>query len=271
MLIRSLPYYSLLLILPCLFILNTSIAQPYYAIHVQGKISYFTSKKDLRTGDQLEANDTLNFSSNDAWAILVGEHGNVFLQQPNSKDRIALCHQSIQPISSTPKNTPSPKSTVDNLQSYFEGEQFVFIGNDFKLTLNSDTYPLSDSLFILYRYEYNERHITIKVPYQKQTLFFDPLVLYTYKGEKIPYAQTRNTGIYLFNAIDNMPYTAAKFNPIWLREEKIKTELSVLKNFYASKGKTWSSIKSYCLQYILDVYGKTDEVYYSLWFDHHLK
>lgn len=270
MFIKSRRFYPLLL--SCLWLIfNTSTAQSLFVVRTQGKIHHPQHQRYLTTGDTIKPNDTLTFLSNNAWAVLIGENGKLFLQQPNPLVAKSLCHESIQPIVSTKKSSTSTKSTIDNLQAYFEGEQFVFIGNEFKLTLNQETYPLSDSLFLLYRYEYLERHITIKIPFQKQTLFFDPALLYTYKGEKIPYSQTRNTGIYVFNAIDNMPYTAAKFNPIWLVEEKIKAELSVLKNFYVYKGEPWSDIKSHCLQYILDVYGKTDEAYCSLWIDRHLK
>jgi len=246
------------------------LGQTYYAVHVQGKIYNKTAAQYLRCGDKVEHYDSLEFSSSANWAVLVGDKGNLFLQNPSLLESDAICYKVMQPIISSSSNTNNTKN-IDNLQAYFEGEQFVFIGNDFHLTLNAEQYPLSDSLFLIYRYEYNERHITVKIPYTKQTLSFNPEVLYTYKGEKIPHQKTSNTSVYAFNAVDNMPYYAAKFNPIWLSDKLVKDELTVLKKVYLQQGKTLAQMNVDFFHYILDVYGKTDEAFLNQWISTHLK
>ncbi len=263
-------YYCILFFISILFI--PCMGQSFFAVHVQGKIYHTTKHSYLRCGDKIDATDSLEFNTPNTWAVLVGDNGNFFLQQPVKSDSISLVHKALQPIvSSTKKVMRKDTLIVDNLQTYFEGEQFVFIGNDFQLTLNHDFYPLSDSLVLLYRYEYNERHITVKLPYAKQTIPFDPRVLYTYKGESIPYAKTTNTSIYIFNALDNMPYFAAKLNPVWLSDQQVDNELTVLKKVYTQQGQPNDVMKANYLQYITDVYGKTDELFFYHWVNTHLE
>ena len=250
---------------------NISFAQIYYAVHVQGQIQFQNLKKNLGTGDKIDATNLLNFKPN-SWAILVGEKGNLFLQAPSNKDSIATCSKAIQPIAGEKKQANAiDYSQVDNLQAYFEGSQFVFIGNDFQLTLNPEFYVLSPQLFLIYRYEYNERHITIEIPYTKQTIFLNPATLYTYKGEKIPPHKTTNNSLYIFNAVDNIPYSAATLNPIWLSDEKVKNEFQALKKAYTLYGKNFDQMKQGYIQYIREVYGKTDEHFLSKWIDNQLQ
>jgi hypothetical protein len=262
-------YFFVLLI--AMHVINIATAQTYYAAHVQGDIYIQKNNTSLKLGDVIDANDLLKINNN-SWAILVGEEGNLFLKAPSPKDSISICSKAIQQIAIEKKTNSINFSLVDNLQAYFEGDQFVFIGNEFQLTLNPDFYPLSPQLFLIYRYEYNERHITIEIPYSKQTIFLNPKILYTYKGEKILPHKTTNTSMYVFNAIDNMPYAAANLNPIWLSNQFVQSELQVLKKAYTAFGKkTTQQMKQGYMQYISDVYGKTDENYLSNWIDNYLE
>ena len=62
----------------------------------------------------------------------------------------------------------------------------------------------------------------------------------------------------------------AAFRPIWLNEELLKKELLVLQKVYVSQKVSSNELKKVFLQYVLDVYGKTDEIIFTDWVENHV-
>jgi hypothetical protein len=175
----------------------------------------------------------------------------------------------ISPIERT--EHPAKRKTnilIKDLKHYFQGDQFVFIGNHFSLPVDTESYVLDDKQFLLYRYKYNERTITHKLPLTKEGIAFEPTFLYEYKGEKIPSQKTTHTELGYFDSNTNIPTLLADFHPIWLNEEQLKEELEVLQNVYLRSKKhkySKTDLTSLFLKYVQDIYGQTDEYYFSEW------
>lgn len=256
-------FFILLFLLPFV-----SWSQDYFLVHVTGQIE--RKGKTLQVGDALLQNDVLSFANKKTWAIFVNQSGQQFFVQPqtDSMQTIGFILQAIEkteyPIT---RNSDAP---VENLLAYFSGSQFVFIGDDFYLAIDPKKYLLNDRLFLLYRYEYNSRIITHKIPHNKQVIHFNKSFLYEYKGDSIPYVQASNTELSYFNSNTNLPSYAAGLRPIWLNEMELKRELSVLQKVHSSKKTPKAELKKIFLQYVLDIYGKTDEVIFSDWVDRNM-
>jgi hypothetical protein len=255
-------FFSLLTFFPL-----AVLSQDYFIVHVTGKIIHTTTQKELQTGDLLKQEDVLSFSGQKAWAILINTSGQqFFLQQEISGDSAQSVGLTAQAIEKTIYlATRISKGPVDNLRSYFAGAQFVFIGDDFYLEVDPEKYPLDEKLFLLYRYEYNGRTITHKIPQTKHVIHLSKPFLYEYKGDSISYLKTSNTEITIFNSMTNLPAYAAGLRPIWLNEEQLKKELQLLQKINNRQKRSRTELKKVFLQYVLDVYGKTDEIIFMNW------
>ncbi len=258
---------SYLILFILLTIPSCSIGQNYTVVHVTGRIYQSGTTRAIRTGDQLKAEELLEFPGQNAWSIVINEKGDqYFIQQPTPTDSLHNVKQSLQVVEKTVHPvTRATRQPVQSLRNYFAGSQFVFIGNDFYLELDPKQYPLNEKLFLLYRYEYNSRIITHKLPLNKQLMHLNKSFLYEYKGDSIPYQKTWNTELTYFNSNTNLPGFAAGFRPIWLDEKSLKEELMVLQKVYPRKKTFHTELKKIFLQYVLDVYGKTDEIIFMDW------
>jgi hypothetical protein len=250
------------------FLSLTATAQTYSVLHTEGTILQTATQTALKTGDTFKTDDSLTFPRVLAWAVVISPKGDLMFVQ-NTEPSTKLSSQVMTPVERG--EHPIKRSTnipVKDLKAYFKGNQFVFIGNDFSLPVDSESYPLDEKLFLLYRYEYNSRIITHKLPVVKGEVVFNPVFLYEYKGEKIPYQKTTHTELSYFDSNTNFPTFAADFQPIWLNDEQLKKELTVLLNVYRG-GKKFKETKVYVnslfLSYVKDIYGQTDEFYFSEW------
>lgn len=245
-----------------------SLAQTYSVLHTEGTIIKTATQKALITGDSFSASDSLTFPKVLSWAVVISSSGDLLFVQSTeattqvSKTVVTPIERGVHPIKRK-QNVP-----VKDLNTYFQGDQFVFIGNDFSIPIDTESYELSEKLFLLYRYEYNSRIITHKLPFTKEGLSFNPGFLYEYKGEKIQAQKTTHTELAHFDSNTNIPTFVARFRPVWLNEEQLKKELHVLAKVYGSSKKVKESKVNYTdlfLSYVQDIYGQTDEFYFSEW------
>ncbi|MDB5272366.1 MAG: hypothetical protein JWO58_733 [Chitinophagaceae bacterium] len=255
-------FFSLLAFFPL-----AVFSQDYFIVHANGKIVHPTTNKELQTGDALKQDDVLSFPGQKAWAILINTAGQqFFLQQESAGDSSQSVGLTAQAIEKTVYPvTRQSKAPVDNLRAYFAGAQFVFIGEEFYLEVDAKKYPLDEKLFLLYRYEYNGRTITHKIPQTKHVIHLSKPFLYEYKGDSISYLKTSNTEITIFNSLTNLPAHAASLRPIWLDEIQLKKELQLLQQVNSRQKLSKTELKKVFLQYVLDVYGKTDEIIFMNW------
>ena len=245
-----------------------SIAQTYSVLHTEGAILKTAAQKALVTGDTFLASDSLTFTKLLSWAVVISPSGDLLFVQSSeiatkaSKQVLTPIERGVHPVKRK-ENIP-----VKDLSVYFKGDQFVFIGNDFSIPIDTESYELNEKLFLLYRYEFNSRIITHKLPFNKESISFNPAFLYEYKGEKIPAQKTTNTELAHFDSNTNLPTFVARFRPVWLNEEQLKKELHVLVKVYSSNKKIKESklnTTALFLAYVQDIYGQTDEFYFSEW------
>ena len=254
-----------------LFLSLSSLAQTYSVLHTEGTIIKTETKKSLATGDTFSAQDSLTFPKQLSWAVVASPTGDLFFIQ-NTSTSTKASMQLLSPIERT-EHPIKRKSDelVKDLKKYFQGDQFVFIGNHFSLPIDTESYVIDEKQFLLYRYEYNARIITHKLPLTKDGIAFNAVFLYEHKGEKIPYLKTSHTELTYFNSNTNLPTFLAEFHPIWLNEDQLKKELTVLQKVYSSSKKHKGSKIDYTvlfLKYVQDIYGQTDEFYFSEWVQH---
>jgi hypothetical protein len=244
-----------------------SVGQSYTVVHVTGKIIVPSSQKKLSVGDALSAKDVLSFPEQEAWAILINSTGEQsFLQSSAKGDTTQFVKQALQVIEKTQHPvTRKNNEPVSDLKSYFSGPPFVFIGNDFYVEVDSNVYPLDDRLFLLYRFNFEARIITHKLPHEKQVIHFNKPFLYEYKATHFPYTKTTQTELSYFNATNNIPTFIAAIRPIWLNEEELKKELLIIQKAYSAQKNSREELKKVFLQYVQDVYGKTDEINFMNW------
>lgn len=256
------------LVVTFLLLSFSSIAQTYSVVHTEGTIIQTVTKKALTTGDTFSSSDSLSFPKQLSWAVVASQKGDLFFVQ-NEGTTTKASPQVIAPIERTEHLVKRKTNIiVQDLKTYFQGDQFVFIGNNFSLPIDTESYTLNEKQFLLYRYEYNARIITHKLPITKEGIAFNPVFLYEYKGEKIPYQKTSNTELTYFDTHTNLPTFLAGFHPIWLSEEQLKKELTVLYTVYQNSKKSKGSkvdFNALFLKYVQDIYGQTDEFYFSAW------
>jgi len=261
-----------LLVFSLVWQLQALAADTYFVIHVKGTVTNQTSGKALKVGDKISSEDKVIFGASDAAAIIMGPKGKFTLTpsasaKNNTSELSAFVKATMLPLKSNGHLSTRGEETtgVSDLKNYFGPAQFAIIGNKHSINLNPLKYTVNDKQIFVYRYVYEGTVITKKIASQGNTIILDKIALYTNKGNYINPEKVKTVEIYSMNTSTNKSQKITSFSPVYISESDLKEQLLVQKKILIEQKRTEEEINNDLLNFIMNIYGKTDEKVFREW------
>ncbi len=267
----------IIFILKLLLINDNNAQNIYYVINVIGEIELVGTDKLLKTGHKLKDTQQVKFLTENAKAVVIG----------SNKGRMVISKK--QSIGSTdsefvhflknvlfPQKTSTRLSTrgndsfvIEDFEDYFGGSFYAFIGNQLKIPIDIDKFPIDKNRVIVYRYYYNKAPVQKILPAVNSMIIFDKEKLYERFGKKINMSLVSDTvELYYVNKLSRATTSLVSFKPIFLNQEKISTELKVLVEYFKNVKKiSHPSITQELYDYVQATYGKVNFSLFKSWLD----
>jgi len=254
--------------------LQQSLAQDYYVLQVKGKITVKESKKDVVPGDMLKATDELQFQSQDATAVVMSKtDGRMVLngkevEKTEDGEFLALLKNALLPMKQNMQMSTRGANTEEivNLKDYFGTEQFVIIGEELKIKLNEDKYPVDNERIFVFRYEFEGKPISKIIQFEEKDMVIRKEIIFSVNDSVINPDGILQADIWYFNRSTDEKNREVSFKPIFVNETQLAQEVSLLKDFLKQNGtEKKNEVKKEIYSFVSDVYGTVDAVILESW------
>ncbi len=239
----------------------------YFVIQLKGGILNKNSGKTLKMGDKIDHEDQLKFLSSDAAAILLSTKRGRFVVKPTVKkgtenELTVFVKNVLLPVKSSGNLSTrgDEENGIIDLKSHLGTDKFVIIGDKVSMKLNTAKYPVDETHFFIYRYEYSGKPVAKRIPVEGDNLVFDKNLFYQTAGGSVSPDNVEFVDIYYFDAVTKNSTQIVKFSPLYLAESQVKDELKVQYEIFVSQKLPDTEIQKELTAYVNDIYGKTDEL-----------
>jgi hypothetical protein len=256
-------------------------AQVYHVIKLEGSVTNLNSGKILAPGDIVQASDRLAFESTNSSIIAIGDNRvKYILRMPKGEnvdktDLVLIASQSATAIKSrnafkTRAFNPDQKEVVD-LKQYFGNDRFSIIGDEVKVTLSEQKYPLSNDKFIVFYYKVKDKPVSKKLGFDQQTINIEADKLKEVKGEIIDANEIEGVMVYEYEMPTKNYQEITSFNLLFVKNADLEKEFNTIIPILRNQKMDDKGIKEYLVDYYVDFYGLTDSKALSSFIDGVLK
>lgn len=256
-------------------------AQVYHVIKLQGSVTNLNTGKILTPGDIIQASDRLAFESADASIIAIGDNRTKYIlkmpkmENADKTDLILKAGQAANAVKSrnafkTRAFNPDQKEVAD-LKQYFGSDRFSIIGDQVKVTLSEQKYPLSNDKFIVFYYKVKDKPVSKKLGFEQQTINIEADKLREVKGEKIDANEIPDVMVYEYEMPTKDYQEITSFNLLFVNNADLEKEFNTIIPILRNQKMDDKGIKEYLVDYYVDFYGLTDSKVLSAFIDGVLK
>jgi len=268
------------------FLASNAFCQTYYVVQVKGTVKKAKENVNIKIGDKLDAKDQLKFIGSDAQVVVIAQGlGRKILQPYTEKnkteseflafvsDELLVRKVNIQ------MSTKGEKTEISNFKDFFGEENFVIIGQELDATIQKDRYNMHENK-LLFAYKVGEKKIQKVIHVHNNKIKLKKSELFHHEGQYYSPDSIPTMSLFLFTPATKALTKLAEFHLSFLEEENIKTELQAIINFWQESHENGTSVRTKpdgtiqtltaednLLQYIYEVYGKTDATAFSEWLE----
>ena len=252
--------------------LKAFVADDYFVIHLRGIVINKTTNKTLKVGDRLTETDKIQFKSTDAVAVVISSQKGRFTLSGSNKpvnstfdSYIALVKNVLIPSKSRGMmSTRSLHTTsISNLDSILDTNQFFFPGEITKLRLSENKYPMNKQKYFVWQFTYNGKVVKSILPSDKDSLVIDRKKIYVVNGNYIaPESAGKAKLFYLENASARK---IADFTPVFAEDDVLKAECEILLTALKDRHLQRPEMIEELYKYVEDEYGRTDFATFEKW------
>ena len=265
-------------VLASVFLVN---AQVYHVIKLEGSVTNLNSGKILAPGDVINGSDRLAFESASASIIAIGDNRTKYIlrmpkmESADKTDLVLIANQAANAVKSrnafkTRAFNPDQKDVVD-LKQYFGNDRFSIIGDQVKVTLSEQKYPLSNDKFIVFYYKVKDKPVSKKLGFEQQTINIEADKLREVKGEKIDANEIPDVMVYEYEMPTKDYQEITSFNLLFVNNADLEKEFNTIIPILRNQKMDDKGIKEYLVDYYVDFYGLTDSKVLSTFIDGVLK
>ncbi len=256
-------------------------SESYYVIHIRGKIRNATRNEELKSGVKIFADDKLIFTDNEATAVVMSTvKGRMILkknaQANNSVNNLwSFVKNNLLPLPTTGRlSSRSTEESITNLKGYFSENQFMVIGNTIKLDLNPKNYPLGANRYVGIQYQVKNQSVSISkrlpsdknaITIQADSLFSPDITIRSDSGISVR--------LFYMNPQKNSsaPVESLSLKMIFISENSLREQLTAILSSCQEKGIGKDAVLREFSDYIVEMYGKTDEKLFRQWVEKNIK
>ncbi|ANQ48422.1 hypothetical protein MY04_1043 [Flammeovirga sp. MY04] len=251
-----------------------SFGQDWYVLHVTGEIINTATNTPIKSGDMLGEDLALQFATNTAKAIVIARSKGKMLLDGSKTSKnadgefMSLVSQVLFPVQSN-KMMSTRRVTFGgemDISYYFNGGPYVFMSDSVVLNVDKFRYPLTEDKKMAVRFvsegqAYN-RWIENYGPDNKILIDANNV----FKDVNTDKIETVDVYYLDMSGEKPNPKHIGSFDPVFINEDKLKTELLSLKKFLSDyQNEPKETVKKELYQYVLDIYGKVDEAMFEDW------
>jgi len=256
---------KIILSLLVLAFVNIYSQENFKVIRVNGTIVNEKSNSNLAAGTVFSDNDKLSFGNSSSRAAVINSKGRYILASNNSKNAYAKSY--LTPAMSNMSSRSGAIVNQVDLKNHFSGNYLIFKTSEVKVS--KDNFPMDDNHFFYIRYEYKGENINKQLKNVNDTLIINKSELMTVDGKPIPNPEIKNMKIFYFDKTTSNSTEIGAFNPVFVNEEELKSEVSIL--LEGLEKKTKQEKIDEVLSYINDFYGKPDKENLTDWLEANFK
>lgn len=256
---------KIILSLLILAFVNIYAQESFKVIRVNGTIVNEKSNSNLSAGSVFTDNDKLTFGNSSSRAAVINSKGRYILASNSSAN--AYAKSFLTPAMSNMSSRSGAIVNIVDLKNHFSGNYLIFKTSEVKIS--KDNFPMDENHFFFIRYDYKGESINKQLKFVSDTLVINKSELMMINGIPIPNPNVKNMKIFYFDKIKNIPTEIGAFNPVFVNEDELKTEVSILIEGIPSKTKGQKIDE--VLSYINDFYGKPDKENLTEWLESNFK
>lgn len=249
----------------------------YYVVHVKGVVINKKTGRALKIQDQLKPSDELVYQSADAKVVVYSSRKGRFMLDKSIAQRADKPDAPVSEYWAFVKNLFVPSSSsahlstrslevdaVDDLETFFGINTYVFIGDVYKLRMDRSSYPMSGSKYFVFKYNYNGTDYSKRIAHAGDTLIFDKTALYTVKGAVINPEEAGKADIYYFNARTS-PLKITTLLPVFLPEAQLKSEMQAMLHILKEDNLSREEVLNQLYEHVIIIYGPTNRMMMEAW------
>jgi hypothetical protein len=248
------------------FVINTNsvVVDNYKVIKVDGKILYEKSGKNMITGDLFLSNEKLTFITQESRAAVISSAKGRFVLTPNAVDGAA---SNLLPAMSNVATRSGAINSSFDLKNHFQGDYLIL--EEQKVTLNIESFPLSEKTFFYLQYDLKGETIAKKLKHNNGVIILNTQDIYTIDNIKMPIPQQIKMSLYYKIEKGNKTTKISDFILIAPDNNNLKSEVSVLLGNLNSKVKK-AKIEEVS-SFLYEFYGKPQSENVENWLKNHFE
>ena len=213
------------------------------------------------------------FKQPGAMAVLIGNNGQRYILSNKGKssasqsELVYIVKNVLLPMKNIGALTTrggEEKGIVD-LEMALGDTTFLIIGDDLKLKLDKNLYPMNENYFFIYSYDYNGKSINKKLSFSQDTLIFKKSRLYQKSGQIIDPNQIEEVKVYYFDKTKGRSRLINKINPIFIKSDLLKQEVQVIVDVYQENRVNKVKIKEEVYFYLNSYYRNYSKDQIEVW------
>lgn len=244
---------------------NTFAQEDFKVIRVNGTIVNEKNNSNLSAGSVFTDNDKLSFGNSSSRAAVINSKGRYILSSNSSTN--AYAKSFLTPAMSNMSSRSGAIVNQVDLKNHFSGNYLVFKTSEVKIS--KDNFPMDKNHFFFIRYEYKGENIDKQLKFVNDTLIINKSELMTVDGLPIPNPKITNMKIFYYETSTTNRIEIGAFNPVFVNEDELKSEVSILLEGLPNKTKEQKIDE--VLSYINDFYGKPDKENLTNWLETNFK
>ncbi len=262
-----------------LFTISTQ-AQDYYVLHVKGVVLDKESGKSISIGDRITGNSEVIFKSTDAKVVVLNkEKGRAILQPKVNTEAESEIAQFVKnmfvPMKKSIRMSTRGEGVIESFSDfkpYFGESTFVVIGDEILIPINKEKLSLDHNQFLVYRYEKDGTRVNKKLhPHHHGLLSIHKDKLYNHKNGVFNHEEPHTVDLYFFDKKKNTSKKLTSFNPVFVSDKQLLSELQYLKTFLVETNEekpfTKELLTDEYYDYIVGTYGKINQSYFEKWLE----
>lgn len=237
----------------------------YHIIKIKGKIFNVTTNKLVMPGEKIKASDQLEFSSEDALALVISDEKGKFTLRMPEKDMfgddemLAYADAAISPVESRSQLSMRAfaQTGISDLQEYFGENYFNVIGDQLSVKLDNEKHPLSENIYFTLDFVAgdDEKSVRIKNDGQQITLRKADIMNEVTGNLK---DTINDVAVYKYDLNSKSLVNISNINIAFIDKQALKNEFMAIISVLKDKNMDSKEMNKYLASYFVDVYGKTD-------------
>ena len=239
----------------------------YHIIKIKGKIFNVTTNKLVMPGETIKASDQLEFSSEDALALVISdEKGKFTLRMPEKdmfgdEEMLASADASISPVESRSQLSMRAfgQAGINDLNEYFGEDYFNIIGEKLIVSLDKAQYEMDDNNYFTFDFISGNNEKSVRIKHDGQKIIINKQDIVQEVTGKLK-DTINDVAVYKYDLNAKLLVNVSNVNLAFIDKQELKKEFKAIIDILKNKDMDVKAINKYLATYFLDVYGNTDIV-----------